>query len=437
MRKSKIALISLPLALITACSSINSGVTTLLKKPASTLNFHFTDSKERDDFQSFVDGELTAFSKTFATCYLNGKKDNALCSPVSLFFALSLLSECTASVGHEEILETLNLTQKEIRSYANTLYKVSQREITDEGNKIACREDITNSIWLQKGQTFVEKTLDTLANDYFCYSYETDYANANKQANQSIRDFIKEKTRGLIDQDFNLSPDTLLSLINTLYIKDIWSQYSDDLQLAENGRLFDFTNADSSVTSTALLQGYYADGQVFVGDNYQTFYTNTSHGYRLQFYMPNVGTSIQELIDDNVIYEPHDYQPKVVEGDTTYLHHTNVLFPAFEIGDDADLIPIVKKMGINSIFSAITADFSPITDSKGAAVSAIRQVTKLKADKKGIEGAAVTITAISTSVAPDETIVDVYHHFPIERNFIFTLSDSYGVPLFAGVVNQL
>ena len=59
-------------------------------------------------------------------------------------------------------------------------------------------------------------------------------------------------------------------------------------------------------------------------------------------------------------------------------------------------------------------------------------------DKKGIEGAAVTVIQMdgATSAGPGE-YERVYEDFIIDRAFGFIITDPYDVTLFSGVVNSL
>ncbi len=69
----------------------------------------------------------------------------------------------------------------------------------------------------------------------------------------------------------------------------------------------------------------------------------------------------------------------------------------------------------------------------------VKHVAKLDVCRSGVEGAAVTEMEFLVSAAgPDvEERHDVYEDFIIDRNFVYMLSDSNGVPLFAGVVKKI
>ena len=62
--------------------------------------------------------------------------------------------------------------------------------------------------------------------------------------------------------------------------------------------------------------------------------------------------------------------------------------------------------------------------------------TNLTVNKKGIEGAAVTIIPGAGAPGPSD-YVDVYYDFIVDRSFGFTITNSNGFILFSGVVKNV
>lgn len=69
-------------------------------------------------------------------------------------------------------------------------------------------------------------------------------------------------------------------------------------------------------------------------------------------------------------------------------------------------------------------------------IPAIIHKTKLDVNKKGIEGAAVTIIANAGESAPSEEYTKIYSDFVIDQSFGFMLVYDDTI-LFSGVVNNL
>ena len=98
-------------------------------------------------------------------------------------------------------------------------------------------------------------------------------------------------------------------------------------------------------------------------------------------------------------------------------------------------MPILGQMGITTLFERSNCDFSGLSY-EPAYCEDIVHATKLNVNRKGIEGAAVTILANPGAAAPDE-FEDVYLQFVIDRAFGFIISDAYGNTLFSGVVKTV
>ena len=84
-----------------------------------------------------------------------------------------------------------------------------------------------NSIWINEDTAVKEDTIQSLAEKFCAYAYHADFKGDNATANDDVRKFIKNQTKGLIDNNYNFSTETLVLLINTLYLKDAWALEND------------------------------------------------------------------------------------------------------------------------------------------------------------------------------------------------------------------
>jgi serine protease inhibitor len=303
------------------------------------------------------------------------------------------------------------------------------------GEKTLGMVDMTNSIWLDKTLPVNQNCLDSLSRDYYAYAYETDFANKTQTANRAIENFIKQKTRGLIDVDLNFTPDTLFVLMNTLYLKDVWNEYGNDIALTS--KAYSFTENDGEEENLRFLQGKYLSGKVYQSEDFSSFYTTTYNGYKIKFLLPNEGKTIEETFTKENIYTLNsitDY--KSIDEEKKEEYHTRCLFPEFEGDYDNDVSGILKKdFGVQSIFDMQTSDLTNLT-SVSAFCPIVRHIAELKVDKKGIEGAAVTIMPKAGAPGPGE-YKQVYLDFVVNKTFGFVLTDSYNTILFTGVIGDV
>ena len=405
---------------------------------AKAMEVKHSDAKQ-EGYEEFID-KLDAFAaKLTYEVYADSNKQSNICiSPVSVYMALALATECANGETRDEILNAVGVTYDEVKNFTKVLYGFSNREYyyTNMLNnkKILAFEELANSIWVDKNTTLKEDGINNLANNFNCDLFSVNFKTS--EGEKAINAYIKEKTHGIIDSDIDLSPETLITLINTFYLKEVWNEDGDELKFTD--KAYDFKNADGSVTNTKLLQGYYFNGNIYDGEGYTSFYTRTDHGFDIKFIVPTDGHTLDEVFTSENIYNINnlgDYG--YIDEENKLLHHTRVFFPEYKASFDGDLADILKNdFGINKLFDFEQCDFSNVTDEQLACDGVIHKCS-IDVNDKGIEGAAVTVMPMAGAAGPLEGYEEVYHDYIVDRAFGFVITDGYGAVLFSGVVNSV
>ncbi len=422
------AALSLTFAL-TACSGGLESAT-VLGTPKEVEPLRYSEAAKID---ATIRDAAKDFAAQFTAEAVKGQTGNTAVSPVSVYLALGLAAQCAAGETREEILSTLKIDDKSLKNGYSDFYRSIIAEYTDEDEPVG-RVDVGNSIWVQEGFATKQECIDILSNDYLCYSYAADFKNKTDAANDAVRDFVKQQTHGLIDQDFKLSNQTVFALINTLYLKDIWD-YGDGLTFTEEE--YDFTEGDGNTKKCNLLRGFYQKGQIYEAETFTHFFTTTLHGYRLKFILPKEGHTLDEVFTEEnlaLINEMTDY--RAFDDEKKERYETRCFFPEFKAEYDEDIKEILKKFGIDKLFSQEECDYSTLTD-EYAYCERVQHVAKLEVNKKGIEGAAVTIIVNEGESTPGEEYVTVFNDFILDGAFGFVLTDRFDTVLFSGTVNKL
>lgn len=399
------------------------------------INVGNNDYKQ-DGYAGFIDKLSLFAAKLSHEIYLSGDLDkNIAISPISVYMALALATECANGETRDEILRAVGVSYEEVKNFTKTLYAYTNRTFYSNGeNKdVSAFEELANSIWADNDVELKENGVSVLAKDFNCDLFSVDYA--TDEANDAINAYIKDKTHGLIDGGVDLSPETLITLINTFYLKEIWNNYGEELTFTDIA--YAFVNADGSQTNTKLLKGYYSDGKVYEGEGYSSFFTKTNHNFNIKFILPNDGHSIDEVFTAENIYHINSIKDYgTLDNENMLRHHTRVFFPEYEASYDGNIGDVLKNsFNIEKMFSPEECDFSNITDETVACDGVVHKC-ELKVNRKGIEGAAVTYIPLCGAVGPGQ-YKDVYHDFIVDRAFGFIITDNYGVVLFCGVVNNV
>ena len=96
----------------------------------------------------------------------------------------------------------------------------------------------------------------------------------------------------------------------------------------------------------------------------------------------------------------------------------------------------VSLTNVKSMFDPMKADFSKVSPKEDLYCSHLIHAAKLDVNKKGIEGAAITMAVNrATSVGPGEE--HRYFDFKVEKAFAFEILDKFGYPLFVGTVDKI
>lgn len=400
------------------------------------MNVTYNDSID-EGYRAFLE-KLNVFSaKLTAKIYERfGSGENISVSPISVYMALALVCECSDGETRNEVLRAVGVTYEEVNKYTKYLYAFCNQEhyAWNEQNEkmLSGYELLTNSIWLDDSVAFKNAGIEKLSKDYNCDVFQTDFG--TDSAKEAIKSYINEKTKGLIDGNLPLDPYTAFVLLNTFYLNDAWSDLGDDLSFTKEE--YAFENSDGTTVNKNLLMGYYSLGRAHNFGDYSVFYAQTSNGYRIHFLVPNSDNSVDVIFTqaniENVLsvndWGGYDYENMVC-------YNTRVFFPEFE-ADFGEIINdvMIEDFEIATLFDETACNMNNVTDTQ-VFCSAIVHKSKLKVDKTGIEGAAIT-AAIMAGEAVDPFTYE-YNDFVVDKAFAFILTDRYGTVLFSGAVNSI
>lgn len=393
---------------------------------------------DKDGLALFMD-KLDLFSaKLTVSLYKNSDKNTNVCiSPISIYMALAMAIECASGQTKEEMLNAVGVTYDDVLNFTNYLYSLCNKEYKIEsftGNeKIMGYQRLANSIWIDNNAKLNDDVLDVLANRYNTDSFHVPFYDQNRKANKALSDYIKEKTNGLIDNDFDLPIETIFALVNTLCIKDVWNEEGNDLLFTQEK--YDFKEYDGNIVSTKLLSGYYNLGRKVETESYTHFYTKTDHNMTIKFIVPKDGYTIDDVFTVETLNNINNLESYNEYDEVNMLeYHTRCYFPEFKASYNNDIKDVlIKDFGIKSLFDD-TCDFTKISEEVEYCSAVIHQ-TELKVDKTGIEGAAVTIIPACGAAGPMYTIV--YEDYIVDKAFGYVVSNFNGVYLFSGVISNI
>lgn len=383
------------------------------------------DAKRAKNTLEVYDQGINEYVKSTLSVLLKNDGENLVYSPANIYFALSMLAECTDGKTRAEILDVLGYDDAEaLRKNTNNLW---QKLYADNG---VYSSVMANSIWLKDGINYNKDTLDILKDSYFASSYSGDFLDEGYSA--AIKDWINDNTKGLLkDQTENIKFDdrTAAALVSTIYFNAKWNDKFNE-ELTEKG---DFYSEDGKKTvdfmkSSRSQAYYYADG-------YSATTLHFEQDSQMHFILPDENFSVYDIITKDGVLDiitnraaSYDYDGEAKKAYPI----VNLSVPKFDVTNDIDLKESFNALGINTAFSVDNADFSPLTTDIPLYLSKVQHAARVKIDEEGCEAAAYTIMAEDSGSAPPDEEVDMV----LDRPFIFVISGEDGLPRFVGIVNN-
>lgn len=371
---------------------------------------------------------LSEASNDFGFAFLRetSNSQNAFVSPISISMLMGLLYNGANSTSAEEIRKvmkyppTVHLGFKEILDVIKPpeSLKTSKMDYSLEMANAILVDNIFNilPVFKDESRQYYEAAVESIS--FSLYPQE-----AVDSVNGWVAWRTKNKILKLLEEP--LEPLTKLFLMNAVFFKGTWETKFDQR----------FTMPDT----------FYNDGQVpktvpMMRKKEKQMYNFDTRLQTHVLELPYSGDDIKMLLllpekrDGLSEIEPH-LSNQILEQISSNLKEVlvQITLPRFSLSEEYDLIPVLKKMGISSIFNADKADLSGISSKQGLYVTKAIHKCAVEVNEEGSEAASVT--GVSAGVRTGGPLVP---HFIADHPFIFFIRHSkLNLNLFIGRVLKL
>ena len=136
------------------------------------------DRRARNTAASSVDGALDDYVRATLPALLSGADGkNAVCSPVNVYMALSMLAEVTDGDTRAQILSLLGADSMEsLRKTAGNVWAANYQ------NDGAVTSILADSLWLSDSMDYNSNTLARLADSYYASAYRGEMGSVQRSA---------------------------------------------------------------------------------------------------------------------------------------------------------------------------------------------------------------------------------------------------------------
>lgn len=414
MKKRLIKLIALAMcaAMLTGCAA-SGGV----KNLTDGVNAADVTLPKVTDYTMI--GDLGAGLMQYAAAQ---EAENPVLSPLSAYLCLAMLMPGANENTKAEFEKILGADWDYVSALAADI--AAQLEKTGGSTKL----DLANSIWTDDDKAVIEEEWLKTVKAYFgpdIYSADLPSDGALKAINK----WVNDKTNGMIPKlhDENYDKDTIMALLNALYMKADWAHKFD----AESTYDREFTKADGSAVTVPFMNMYEAYESYIKTEDAEGIMLPYDDG-RLAFIALKPGSGDARGYASSLTGAKLKELIAAAKADT----FVTVNMPKFSTGYSVYLTDALKAMGMTDAFDPFLADLSGAGRGVDGPlyISYVFQRVKVDVDEEGTEAAAVTeiATAEGCALPADEPIVLTF-----DKPFVYAIVDTEtGVPLFAGVMEN-
>ena len=353
--------------------------------------------------------ETSAYGEALLDILYKAKSgENVVISDMSVKFALAMLAEGARGETLTELEAYLGCPIEQYRAFVRSYMEGLP---DDEELKVM----VSNSYWKDVDTTVRESYSKILEEDYSAIFKEVDFSKEGTAA--KINDFVKEKTKGLIDRlvsDGDLEALQLM-IMNCLYFKALWR---DEVSVVEQKNF----NGLTKTKKTKML--ITTENTYFENDKAVGFSKPYMGRYEFIGILPKEegDFSLEDLDIGTLLMSRNESDYRV-----------HAMIPEMDVKYSSEITPALMELGMQRAFLPGLADLGNMSEESLYADKVIHK-TRLKLDKTGTEAAAVTAIMVKAAGLPimeERTDVEIN----LNRPFAFLIYDTVNnVALFTGKI---
>jgi serpin B len=375
-------------------------------------------SPNRPVDSKLVDANTKFGFKLFQEVLKQDSNKNVFISPTSIAIALSMTYNGASGKTQQAMANALEFQGMSLQdiNQANEVLK-STLEKADPDIQLS----IANSLWARQGIPFKPEFMQKNQQFYGAKVTELDFAKPD--APNAINNWVKENTRGKIDQIVNqVKPDDVLYLINAIYFKGKWTKPFDKGQTDE--RPFYLSNGSQKQHPMMSQSGRY---RYYENESFQAVSLPYGKGnLSLYVFLPKKNTNLDSFQQQLSLQNWQQWMNQF------HMHQGSIQLPRFKFDYNIQLNNALKALGMEEAFSD-GANFSNMTSSS-VAIDEVKHKTFVEVNEEGTEAAAVTSVGVTLTSAP---MPESPFQMVVDRPFFCAIRDNQtGTVLFMGSIRE-
>lgn len=351
-------------------------------------------------------------------------KENFFASPHSMSIALAMTYGGARGATQAQMAKALHFTLPDARLHAafgSLDLELARRADKPVESGEAFELSILNSLWGQRGYTFLPAYLDLLAENYGAGLSLLDFVSNPEGSRAAINGWVSDKTKTripeLIPQGV-ITTATVLVLTNAIYFKASWKEPFEASATVDGP----FTKLDGTTSTARFMrqtkERRYASGAdwealelPYAGDDVSMLFVLPAKDKFESFRAGLDGARLGEIV--------------AALGSRS----VEMAIPRFSFRTQLGVKPVLRALGMTDAFEGGVADFSGMDGTKNLFIQDVVHEAFVAVDEKGTEAAAATAVVVGRTSAPERAT------FKAERPFLIVIRDNpTGAVLFVGQV---
>lgn len=330
-------------------------------------------------------------------------------SPLSLYYALAIAASGAGGETAAELLDLLGVADTAtLDKQSGMLYR--NLYVDNEIGKFL----IANSLWLDDDMNgepviFKDNFVKNAVENYYASSHSVDFS--DPKTADAMADWIAKNTRGTLLPELEVDPEQILSIINTVYYHDEWTDRFN-AQKTEPGS---FYLSKGEAVEIDFMKQTFDTGMFYRGDGYTRASLALKNGGNMVFILPDEGVSPADLVATQEKLEDVFTGGEFFSGEVVWE------IPKFSFQSKLELKETLQALGLESSFLP-EADFSGITDHL-AYISSLTQETHIAVNEDGVEASAFTDLAFVGAMQPEDRAEMI-----LNRPFLFGITTYVSYP---------
>ena len=331
-------------------------------------------------------------------------------SSLATFIVLALLAEGSTGDTQKEILDVLGLNETHMEilgAEVKTLY---------QNMYIKDKVELNNSLWMSEAIEYKEEFINT-AESFYSSLYTVDYD--SRKTVKYMENWVAHNTHGSIKPNFEINPQEIFTIINTIYMKGKWyDQFS--VFHTKNG---DFNLLDDETARVSYMNK--TDNDTFFYSENFIRATISSDAGNMVFILPREDKNIYDLMESEKSLHEALYGGIKNSGDITWQ------VPKFDIKGEYNVKENLQEMGVEKLFTPSAELNGMVSNGQIAYLAALEQKTYLTIDEFGFEAGLYIKGWGAGSEAPGLDKADMI----LDKPFLFGIEVD-GQYIFTGVITN-